>query len=407
MKAPVSYEASTPSSIPRSPSVLSSTSDLHSYASSDYDLQRKSKTIRPPSKPRPVPKFMPRTPGGMAASLSVSGATARAPTMHAHLVVDPESPVEETAKASLKKDEVTIIVQPTHASDLTPFTTTISPVPSTSASVKSMPIDGNSEARKRSKSLSASVSSMLDQARTVEREKAKTRPKGMSSLKGSPAWTAKRRALDSANGTTSPVLLPSASSDTSVPGSKKALWIGSGLLGLGLSATPSAAGSSGHSQASSISANGVNTPPLRVSFSKEPAKSVRYSEEREAGYFDEEDVVDGYTVKDSAGNVSSATAVTAVPTLTLPDEDGALTIKARSLRRASSWNDSISARSSIRHPVPAQSSSKKTKGDGKKGGWLEWFINATAAGANASANGMNNGFGGISREDIYERREWI
>jgi hypothetical protein len=173
-------------------------------------------------------------------------------------------------------------------------------------------------------------------------------------------------------------------------------------MGLGLAITPSSsspasviirnAGAGGHSATPSISGsiksanNGYNTPPMRVSFAKEP---VKYSEERELddGVISDGEEVEADTPADGNG-------------------EGALTIKARSLRRTSSWNDSIAG--STRRRVPPKNGSKNKKKGG--GGWLEWFVNAAGANANASTGGGGGGFGGtpgvgiIGREEVYESR---
>lgn len=163
-------------------------------------------------------------------------------------------------------------------------------------------------------------------------------------------------------------------------------------MGLGLAITPSSSSAAsviirsagagdGHSATPSIhGSNGFNTLlAMRVIFAKEP---IMYSEERDS--LDDGLISDETADADAGGN-----------------EDGVLTIKARSLRRTSSWNDSIAGSTGRR--IPPRNGSKNKKSNEKKGGWLEWPFNA----ANAST-----GFGGtpyvsiIGRESRIGREDW-
>ena len=74
-------------------------------------------------------------------------------------------------------------------------------------------------------------------------------------------------------------------------------------------------------------------------------------EEREAGYFDEVE-------EDGGDQRADITEPTSARDPAAGEEDGGLTIKARSLRRSSSWNDSISTGSSVRRKVPPRNSTK-------------------------------------------------
>jgi hypothetical protein len=361
---------------------------------------------------RPPPKFLPRTPSGVTSGLSVSGATARAPMMRAHLVEDPESPALEVSPTQIERSSA-----PTSDNTIPPQ----SPVESKpSPSVVSGILAGEEAERRRVKSLSASVSSMLEQQRALENVKATSagKIKGGSNLKGSPAWKAERRLRDEMSpsprghvrqlsnlgqsSSTSEVpqlasLAPPVESN-SANSSTRTSWIGGiGLLGLGLKGISTASSTNG-------SSTGAQTPPVRVSFAKEP---VKYSEERDSMSVDEDEDENG-ALEGAAQNA-----------------DGSLTIKPRvnSLRRTRSWNNSISG--SRRVPSSRSSSKQRRKsgekGDGKDGkkkeSWLEWFINAAAAGSATSPHAMggasvgpSNGFaGGIGREEAWESRgrdEW-
>jgi hypothetical protein len=369
--------------------------------------------------------------------------------MHAHLVVDEVSPVVEssieqpTQDAQLEpkskpesdpKLPVELAVEVPLPSIVSIVSETSTHAPMVSGTFIPTPIvsvaftSDTVESRIRTKSLSASVSSSLDQARAAEKKNKAARVKGGSSIKGSPAWRAERRLLDVVSPSSSTFALASASgSDIGTPnelpsipaavpasraGSRSGLtskggsWFGGALMGSGLAITPSSSSPTsvisrnagagtgtggGHSATPSLNGStGFNTPPaMRVSFAKEP---VKYSEERER---DDGLISDAEEEEEEEETTAAADG----------NGDGALTIKARSLRRVISWNDSISG--STRKRVPLKNNSKNK--DKKRGGWLEWFVNATGVNANPTPGG-GVGFGGtpgvgvIGREEVYESR---
>jgi hypothetical protein len=386
-----------------SPSTVSSASDLHS---SDIDGGSRRLVDMRGSKRRsglrPVPRFMPRTPGRRTAQLEVSGATARAPMMHAHLV-EPgilllvrneegeERPVDEATVGDLSPLPPT--GEPLYHSDSPSNPNEAHPSPAIASSSKpSTPsLDQSQEERQRTQSLSASVSSIISQARALEHMKLAStgKIKGGSSLKGSPAWQAQHKLRGSVDST---IVISGAPDSTSHlgngatgsgPSSKRSSWVGTGLMGLGLAITPSS---------STNVSTGASTPPMRVSFAKEP---VRYSEERESGVLDE-DEEEGEDGSEAGIDVQGMDA----------EADGSLTIKSRSIRRTRSWNGSIRGVGSRRVPLKQRSKGGES-GKDKKQGWLEWFLAAgTAAGVGGvpghmSATGSSMGIG---REEMFESR---
>jgi len=385
-----------PSSIPyrsyssaRSPSTVSSASDLHSDMDGRTQPLSDSREAKRRLKLRPAPRFMPRTPGGRTAQLEVSGATARAPVMHAHLI-EPENSIP----TERSENEAAI-------GDLSPLPPVGDPLPSSASpylfpAIPTPPkpptpaettfFDQSQQERQRAQSLSASISTIISQKRALENVKLANagKVKGGSSLKGSPAWNAQRQLHGSVELTPGVPAIPRSTSNASQegagsgPSSKRASWIGNGLLGLGLAITPSS---------SANASTGTNTPPLRVSFAKEP---VRYSEERESRPVnDEEEEADADT--DAQGLQAGA--------------EGGLTIKPRSIRRTRSWNGSVKGASSGRVP-----SKKRNTGGGsgkeKKEGWLEWFLGATTASPSVLSGhmGVSAGSMGIGRDEMFESR---
>lgn len=359
----------------RTHSAMSSSSDLPSNASAASDVpqlsadrKRSSVTLR-----KPAPRFLPRTPAGGLAGISVSGATAHAPVMHAHLVQDPEDvPLS---------DPTSPLHDPSLKADLS--SPRISDSGSMSPGLYSPP------ERRRTTSLSASVSSIISQKRALENTKSN---KGGSRLKGSPAWRAARK-LPLDGPLPSPVPSPSPSvhgmptlpvkeGEGSAGSSRRTSWIGTSLLGLKLPGSTS-----------SLTANGSGSA-TRVSFAKEP---VRYSEERESCTFDEreeeEHHEDGEADADADGG------------------EGGLTIRPSDsrLRRTKSWDGSIRSGTSSRgRRVPSRSGRSKKKEEEKKGGWLEWFLAAAAASSTTPGPGPGP-FGSMGREEMFDRGrdEWM
>ncbi|KAG8811204.1 hypothetical protein FRC18_003623 [Serendipita sp. 400] len=450
----ISSSVSLPHSI-HSPSNFSSTSDLPSTAS-DLDRRKSNAlTLR-----RPAPRFMPRTPSGMTAGISVSGATARAPKMRAHLVEEMEIPDNVIPPSSSSPgmgvgvdmfgethpvvggggggSSSTAIAQTKRVGVVPPPLPLPLPLP---------PLDdasSSSSERRRTKSLTVSVSSMLGQARNVEDGKAAAtaaatgRRTSGSKLKGSPAWHAERKLAIERPPLSSPPLASSASSinggaavvveaggvgisspGSSNPGSKRTSWIGVPVGLLGLAGLTPAAGATGATASSNSSIhNGTSTPPMRVSFAKEP---VRYSVERDSMSFEEEEEDDNEEEEEGAAAEE--------------EMDGGMTIRptdGSALRRSQSWDGSIrentltasakgkgkgkATRPNGLRRVPSRSHSKKKNGgDGeeggaagknKKDGWLEWFVGAMTAGPNGSVAGpFSSGTGGlIGREELFENR---
>ncbi|KIM22199.1 hypothetical protein M408DRAFT_333033 [Serendipita vermifera MAFF 305830] len=350
----------------QSPSTVSSTSDLNSS-----DADRRDRDIKRRSSLRPMPRFMPRTPAGRTAILEVSGATARAPKMHAHLVdiASPETDMPTTPDQ--------IVDTPVAEQNVT-----VEKNPDVALIDKSPPPSIQEiQERRRTQSLSASVSSMLGQARALESAKLASagKVKGGSNLKGSPAWQAQRRLVDHASldgGSSAPQSPQIHHESTGSGHSKRTSWLGASLSGLGLAVTPS-----------SSNASGASTPAMRVSFAKEP---VRYSEEREQGAIDddeeEEEGDEGQlNVKDLDAEV-----------------DGTLTIKQRSLRRTKSWNNSVKGIGSRKVPSKRRS---KAENKEKKEGWLEWFLTAAAGSSPGPGHmGVSSSSMGIGREEMFESR---
>jgi hypothetical protein len=386
-----------------SPSTVSSVSDLHS---SDIDGGRRrladGRGTKKRSGLRPVPRFMPRTPGGRTAQLEVSGATARAPMMHAHFV-EPEIPLVVRNEEGEERpvDEAIIgdlsplppAEEPLHHSE-SPYGSNeahSSPAIPSPSKPSTPSLDENQQERQRAQSLSASVSSIINQARALEHMKlaGTGKIKGGSNLKGSPVWTAQHKLRGSVDSTAGNAGTTDSTSNFgngatgSGPSSKRTSWVGTGLMGLGLAITPSS---------STNVSTGASTPPMRVSFAKEP---VRYSEERESGAFDE-DEEEEEEGSEAGIDVRGMDA----------EADGSLTVKPRTIRRTRSWNGSVRGVGSRR--VPSKQRSKGgEKGKDKKQGWLEWFLAAgTAAGAGGvpghmSATGSSMGIG---REELFENR---
>lgn len=287
--------------------------------------------------------------------------------MHAHLV-DLESPLavnEDTPVAD--SHSVPTGESPSHATDksASKLAETVSPE--------------QDQERRRTQSLSLSVSSVIGQARALESVKLASagKVKGGSNLKGSPAWQAQRKLVDHASldGGSSIPNSPSIHHESvgSGSGSKRTSWIGAGLVGLGLAITPTS--------------SGANTPPMRVSFAKEP---VRYSEERERTPVEDDD-----DDEDEEAEVNTKDLDAEV--------DGSLTIKPRSIRKTKSWNGSVKGVGSRRVPSKRRSKAEKQE---KKEGWLEWFLTATTAGGGGGPGhmGVSTNSMGIGREEMFESR---
>lgn len=326
--------------------------------------------------------------------------------MHAHLLElenpvplrkeeDEQQVVEEAAVGDLSP--LPPAGEPLYPSSIFPYGTNEAhpspailspPKPSTPAELPSL--DQSDQERRRAQSLSASVSSIINQARALEHMKLAStgKVKGGSSLKGSPAWQAQHKLHGSVESTPGTLGIPNSTSNVnsdfagSGPSSKRTSWIGNGLMGLGLAITPSS---------STNVSNGAITPPMRVSFAKEP---IRYSEERESGTFDkeEEEEEDGGKAGIDAQGLDA-------------EADGGLTIKPRSIRRTRSWNGSVKGVGSRRVPSKKRSKGGES-GKEKKEGWLEWFLTATAHGASGVPGHMGAAGSsmGIGREELFESR---
>jgi hypothetical protein len=220
--------------------------------------------------------------------------------------------------------------------------------------------DQSQQELQRAQSLSACVSSIINQARALEHIKLAStgKVKGGSSLKGSPAWKAQRKLCSSVESTAGASSIPTPTlrltNDANGSGSspKRTSWVGSGLMGIGLTII--------HSYSTNVITS-ASTPSMRVRFAKEP---VRYSEERESEALDEDDE-EGDGAESSIDDKGMDGEV-----------DGGHTIKPQSSRRTKSWNGSVKGVGSRQAPSKRWSKGGES-GKEKKQRWLEGFLAAS------------------------------